>query len=126
MLTGNLPPLNLHEKNGLTVVIHFGKESPRPDVTVMVVSTMSKNSSPVKNVTFQAAVPKTMKIKFQPPSATDLPPHNPILPPAAIMQVILLANPQKENVRFKYKVSYSINDEHFTDKGEVDSLLAPR
>lgn len=36
-----------------------------------------------------------MKIKFQPPSATDLPPHNPILPPAAITQVILLANPNK-------------------------------
>lgn len=55
---GVLPPLNLHEKNGLTVIIHFGKDSPRPDITVIVVSTMSKNSSPVKNVSFQAAVPK--------------------------------------------------------------------
>lgn len=116
---GTLPPLNLHEKNGLSVVIHFGKDSPRPDITVMVVSTMSKNSSPVKNVSFQAAVPKTMKIKLQPPSATDLPPHNPILPPAAITQVMLLSNPQKEDIRFKYKVSYTINGEDFTDLGEV-------
>ncbi|GIY19295.1 ADP-ribosylation factor-binding protein GGA1 [Caerostris darwini] len=123
---GTLPPLNLHEKNGLNVVIHFGKDSPRPDITVMVVSTMSKNSSPVKNVSFQAAVPKSMKIKLQPPSATDLPPHNPILPPAAITQVMLLANPQKENVRFKYKVNYSINGKAFNDLGEVDNLLAPR
>ncbi|GBL98807.1 ADP-ribosylation factor-binding protein GGA1 [Araneus ventricosus] len=123
---GTLPPLNLHEKNGLNVVIHFGKDSPRPDITVMVVSTMSKNSSPVKNVSFQAAVPKSMKIKLQPPSATDLPPHNPILPPAAITQVMLLANPQKENVRFKYKVNYTINGEDYTDIGDVDSLLAPR
>lgn len=53
-------PLSLYEKNGLTVVLHFGKDSPRPDVTVMVVSTMSKNSSPVKNVSFQAAVPKVI------------------------------------------------------------------
>ncbi|GFY50130.1 ADP-ribosylation factor-binding protein GGA1 [Trichonephila inaurata madagascariensis] len=116
---GTMPPMNLHEKNGLSVVIHFGKDSPRPDITVMVVSTMSKNSSPVKNVSFQAAVPKTMKIKLQPPSATDLPPHNPILPPAAITQVMLLANPQKEDIRFKYKVSYTINGEDFTDQGEV-------
>ncbi|KAG8191165.1 hypothetical protein JTE90_016677 [Oedothorax gibbosus] len=123
---GSLPPLNLHEKSGLNVVIHFGKDSPRPDITVMVVSTMSKNSSPVKNVSFQAAVPKSMKIKLQPPSATDLPPHNPILPPAAITQVMLLANPNKENVRFKYKVNYTINGQDFTDLGEVDSLLAPR
>lgn len=41
-----------------------------------------------------------MKIKFQPPSATDLPPHNPILPPAAITQVILLANPNKVTLFF--------------------------
>ncbi|XP_035211139.1 ADP-ribosylation factor-binding protein GGA1-like [Stegodyphus dumicola] len=123
---GSISPLNLHEKNGLNIVIHFGKDSPRPDITVMVVSTMSKNSSPVKNVSFQAAVPKSMKIKLQPPSATDLPPHNPILPPAAITQVMLLANPLKENVRFKYKVNYTINGVDFTDLGEVDSLLAPR
>lgn len=123
---GSLPPLTVHEKNGLTVVIHFGKNIPRPDTTVMVVSTMSKSSSPVKNVSFQAAVPKSMKIKLQPPSATDLPPHNPILPPAAITQVMLLANPQKETVRFKYKVNYTINDKDYTDIGEVDSLLASR
>lgn len=57
---GVLLPLSLYEKNGLTVVLHFGKDSPRPDITVMVVSTMSKNSSPVKNVSFQAAVPKVI------------------------------------------------------------------
>lgn len=36
-----------------------------------------------------------MKVKLQPPSATDLPAFNPILPPAAITQVMLLANPNK-------------------------------
>ena len=36
-----------------------------------------------------------MKVKLQPPSATDLPAYNPILPPAAITQVMLLANPNK-------------------------------
>lgn len=35
-----------------------------------------------------------MKVKLQPPSATDLPAYNPILPPSAITQVMLLANPQ--------------------------------
>ena len=36
-----------------------------------------------------------MKVKLQPPSATDLPAFNPILPPSAISQVLLLANPQQ-------------------------------
>jgi len=32
-----------------------------------------------------------MRVKLQPASATDLPAHNPILPPAAITQVMLIA-----------------------------------
>lgn len=36
-----------------------------------------------------------MKVKLQPPSASDLPAFNPILPPAAITQVMLIANPRK-------------------------------
>lgn len=36
-----------------------------------------------------------MKVKLQPPSGTELSPFNPIQPPAAITQVMLLANPAK-------------------------------
>jgi hypothetical protein len=36
-----------------------------------------------------------MKVKLQPPSATELPAFNPILPPAVITQVMLLANPHQ-------------------------------
>lgn len=36
-----------------------------------------------------------MKVKLQPPSGAELAPFNPILPPAAISQVVLLANPLK-------------------------------
>lgn len=36
-----------------------------------------------------------MKVRLQQPSGTELPPFNPILPPASIRQVVLLANPFK-------------------------------
>jgi len=36
-----------------------------------------------------------MKVKLQPPSGSELPAHNPILPPSAITQVMLIANPAK-------------------------------
>lgn len=123
---GTIPPLTLPEKNGLTIVIHFGKDAPRPDITVMVVSTMNKNNDTVKSFSFQAAVPKSMKLKLQPPSATDLPAYNPILPPAAITQVMLLANPNKEKVRLKYKLTYIINEVTHSELGEVENLLGPR
>ncbi len=36
-----------------------------------------------------------MAVKLQPPSGTELPAFNPILPPAAVTQILLLANPNK-------------------------------
>ncbi|KAK7501469.1 hypothetical protein BaRGS_00007273, partial [Batillaria attramentaria] len=91
----DVSPVTAYDKNGLKSMIHFSTNRPRPDVLVMVLSTLSTNSKPVKNFMFQAAVPKIMKVKLQPPSATDLPAYNPILPPAAITQVLLIANPRK-------------------------------
>ena len=36
-----------------------------------------------------------MSLKIQPASGTHLPAYNPLLPPPAISQVLLVANPQK-------------------------------
>jgi hypothetical protein len=56
---GSVPPLTvLDDKNGITVILNFGKEGPRPDVMVIVVTTISRNSSPISNYLFQAVVPK--------------------------------------------------------------------
>ncbi|XP_038068081.1 ADP-ribosylation factor-binding protein GGA1-like [Patiria miniata] len=119
---GTVAPITAYEKNLIKTVFHFAKNAPRPDITVLVVSTMSTNPSAVKSVVFQAAVPKTMRVKLQPPSATDLPAFNPILPPSAITQVMLIANPQKEKVRLKFKMQYTVNDQVTTDVGEVDKF----
>ncbi|CAG2248750.1 GGA [Mytilus edulis] len=120
---GTSPPINAYDKNGMKIVIHIAKNRPREDVHVMVVSVMSTNTSAVKNFSFQAAVPKAMKVKLQPPSATDLPLYNPILPPSAITQIMLLANPQNERIRLKYKITYSLDSESRSDVGEVDNFV---
>lgn len=119
---GTLPSLNAYDKEGLKIIFHFAKNKPRPDVLVMVVSVMSTNLFPVKSFLFQAAVPKVMKVKLQPPSATDLPTYNPILPPAAITQVMLIANPQKEKIRLKFKITYVKNSDTVSDVGEIDDF----
>lgn len=36
-----------------------------------------------------------MRVKLLPPSSAELPAFNPILPPAAVTQILLLANPHK-------------------------------
>lgn len=79
----------------------------------------------VKNIRFQAAVPKVMKVKLQPPSGTELPAFNPLVPPSAITQVLLLANPQKEKVRLRYKLTFALGDQTFNEMGDVDEFPPP-
>ncbi|XP_077019914.1 ADP-ribosylation factor-binding protein GGA3 isoform X2 [Tamandua tetradactyla] len=91
-------PVTAYDKNGFRILFHFAKECPpgRPDVLVVVVSMLNTAPLPIRSIMLQAAVPKSMKVKLQPPSGTELSPFSPIQPPAAITQVMLLANPLKD------------------------------
>ncbi|KAL1005934.1 hypothetical protein UPYG_G00065850 [Umbra pygmaea] len=117
-------PVTACDKDGVRVLLHFATECPpgRPDVLVMVVSMLNTAPLPVKNIVLQAAVPKSMKVRLQPPSGTDLAPFNPIFPPAAITQVMLLANPLRENVRMRYKLEFTLGEQQCTESGAVDQF----
>jgi hypothetical protein len=41
-----------------------------------------------------------VRIKLQNPSGSDLPTYNPILPPQAITQILVVSNPNKVNNHF--------------------------
>ena len=55
-------PVTSYDKNSIKSLIHFSENRPRSDVLVMVLSTLSTNSKPVKNFMFQAAVPKVRQV----------------------------------------------------------------
>uniref|UniRef100_A0A7M4FT33 Golgi associated, gamma adaptin ear containing, ARF binding protein 3 n=1 Tax=Crocodylus porosus TaxID=8502 RepID=A0A7M4FT33_CROPO len=117
-------PVTAYDKNGFRILLHFAQECPpgRSDVLVVVVSMLNTAPLPIKNIILQAAVPKSMKVKLQPPSGTELSPFNPIQPPAAITQVMLLANPTKEKVRLRYRLTFTLGDQPSTEVGEVDQF----
>uniref|UniRef100_A0A4W5KU65 Golgi associated, gamma adaptin ear containing, ARF binding protein 3a n=1 Tax=Hucho hucho TaxID=62062 RepID=A0A4W5KU65_9TELE len=119
-----LCPVTAYDKDGVRVLLHFATDCPpgRPDVLVMVVSMLNTAPLPVRNIVLQAAVPKSMKVRLQPPSGTDLVPFNPIFPPAAITQVMLLANPLMEKVRMRYKLTFTLGEQQCTETGEVDQF----
>ncbi|XP_023670407.1 ADP-ribosylation factor-binding protein GGA1 [Paramormyrops kingsleyae] len=123
----NLLPVTVFDRHSLRVLFHFARDSPpgRPDVLVVVISMLSSAPVPVTNIRFQAAVPKVMKVKLQPPSGTELPSFNPILPPAAITQVLLLANPSKEKVRLRFKLTFVLGEESHDETGDVEQFPAP-
>ncbi|XP_071528868.1 ADP-ribosylation factor-binding protein GGA3 [Panulirus ornatus] len=110
------------DSNDVTVTLHFTENQPRDDVSVVVVSTVSHNSQPISNYVLQAVVPKGCKVRLQPPSSNDLAAYSPFLPPPAITQIMLIANPNKLNVSLKVMLSYSLDDDPVTEMGEVESL----
>ncbi|KAM3863441.1 ADP-ribosylation factor-binding protein GGA3 [Diretmus argenteus] len=117
-------PVTAYDKDGVRVLLNFASDCPpgRPDVLVMVVSMLNTAPLPVHNVVLQAAVPKSMKVKLQPPSGTELAPFNPILPPASITQIMLLANPAREKVRLRYKLAFTLGERPCNEVGEVDQF----
>ncbi|XP_061495048.1 ADP-ribosylation factor-binding protein GGA1 [Rhineura floridana] len=120
-------PVTVYDQHGFRVLFHFAKDSlpDRPDVLVVVISMLSTAPLPIRNIVFQSAVPKVMKVKLQPPSGTELPAFNPIVPPAAVTQVLLLANPQKEKVRLRYKLTFTMADQTYNEMGDVDQFPSP-
>uniref|UniRef100_A0A8D0AT35 Golgi-associated, gamma adaptin ear containing, ARF binding protein 1 n=1 Tax=Sander lucioperca TaxID=283035 RepID=A0A8D0AT35_SANLU len=123
----NLLPVTVFDKHSLRVLFTFARDCPpsRPDVLVVIISMLSSAPIPVTNIRFQAAVPKVMKVKLQPPSSTELPAFNPILPPAAITQILLLANPHKEKVRLRYKLTFNLGEQSHDESGDVDQFPPP-
>ncbi|XP_047433300.1 ADP-ribosylation factor-binding protein GGA1-like [Mugil cephalus] len=122
-----LLPVTVFDKHSLRVLFTFARDCPpsRPDVLVVIISMLSSAPIPVTNIRFQAAVPKVMKVKLQPPTSTELPAFNPILPPAAITQILLLANPHMEKVRLRYKITFNLGDKSHDESGDVDQFPPP-
>ncbi|XP_042720579.1 ADP-ribosylation factor-binding protein GGA2 isoform X3 [Lagopus leucura] len=114
-------PLTVYDRDGFKAMLHFSRDPApgRPDVLVMVLSMLSTSAQPIKDIVFQAAVPKTMKIKLQPASGSELPAFSPLLPPAVVSQVLLLANPHKDPVRLKYKLAFRHGEQPVSKVGEV-------
>ena len=119
-----VPPLTLQESDdGISIVLHFGKDQPREHVFATVVTVINKLPDAISNYELKAVVPKGCKVKIQDPTTTSLPAHNPFVPASAITQVMLIANPAKKHpVSLKYIVSYTVDGEPQTEMGQVDKL----
>lgn len=59
-LAGTICPLTVYDRNGFKAMLHFSRDPApgRPDVLVMVLSMLSTSAHPIKDIVFQAAVPK--------------------------------------------------------------------
>ncbi|KAM8878606.1 ADP-ribosylation factor-binding protein GGA1-like isoform 2-T2 [Spinachia spinachia] len=122
--SGNLEPITVYDHGGVHVSLHFARDPPpgRPGVAVVVLSAVNTSALGVKDFLFQAAVPKTMLVKLQPPSGTNLPAYDPLLPPPAVSQVLLLSNPDNRRLRLRYKLTLTHGGRPRTESGDVDNF----
>lgn len=59
---GNKPPLTImDDPEGLKVMLHFARDHPRENVSVIVITTMNQNALPITNYQFDASVSKVSK-----------------------------------------------------------------
>ncbi|XP_046398089.1 ADP-ribosylation factor-binding protein GGA1 [Ischnura elegans] len=127
---GKTPPIVAlagEDGSGMSVELRLGHAESglegREDVSVLVITITSRLETPISNCLFQAVVPKGCRLRLLPASGTDLPAHNPFLPPAAITQVMLIASATKEPICLKWVLSYVTEDEETaTEMGEVAKL----
>ncbi|XP_061089202.1 ADP-ribosylation factor-binding protein GGA3-like [Conger conger] len=120
----NIAPITAYDKSGIRVMLHFAKDCPmgRPDVVVMVISMLSTSPRPVRDVVFQAAVPKSMRVKLQTATGSELPSYNPIVPPTVISQILLLSNPLRDKVRLRYKLTFTHGEQKTSELGEIENF----
>nr|XP_039257337.1 ADP-ribosylation factor-binding protein GGA1-like [Styela clava] len=118
-----LPPLTVYDNNGLRVLFHFTQDfatADRKDTLVTVISIMSTRPAAIPNIVLQVAVPKIMRVKLQTPSSTQLAAFNPIVPSPPITQIMVLANPNKREVKMRFKLDYKLDEQtSVSETGEI-------
>ncbi|KAM5331938.1 ADP-ribosylation factor-binding protein GGA2 isoform 1-T1 [Glossophaga mutica] len=117
----SLPPLIVYDRNGFRILLHFSQMGApgHPEVQVLLLTMMSTATQPVWDIMFQVAVPKSMRVKLQPASSSQLPAFSPLMPPTMISQMLLLDNPHKEPIRLRYKLTFNQGGQPFSEVGEV-------
>lgn len=112
-------PLVLYEKNELRVVLEQaadGKHSSQDQHFIQMKATNLSVNNFIKDFLFSAAAPKTMQLQLS-QSTTSI-----IQPMDSLSQIIAIANPKKERLRLRIKISYKIGDLAYEDQSDVSNF----
>ncbi|XP_011409718.1 PREDICTED: AP-1 complex subunit gamma-1 [Amphimedon queenslandica] len=111
----SIPSIIAFEKNSLKIEFHFEKNG--TNISITLLATNSSNL-PFSDFVFQAAIPKTFKLQMQPPSGNVIPAHN----QGNVTQVINIENPQKQPLRMKTRINYTVSGAPVLEQGEVNNF----
>lgn len=116
--TNGIPPMRAFDKDGLKLDFAFEKSPANQQMTVMSLTATNSTQNLFTDFLFQAAVPKSLQLQLLPPSGTEIAPNN----TGFIKQTLKILNPNKNPLRMKVRVSYTVNGTSIQDQTEVNNF----
>lgn len=111
------------EKDGLAVFMELCKpDQSNPSCTSISFKFRNSNLSDMQNISFQAAVPKYLKLEMHPPTSTVIPANS----NGAVSQEIRVTNSMQgqKNIVLKLKIGYNINGTVVDEMATVSNFPA--
>ncbi|XP_035021124.1 AP-1 complex subunit gamma-1 isoform X4 [Hippoglossus stenolepis] len=113
-----IPPMTAYNKNGLKIDFTFERANPNPNIAVITIHASNSTEADMTEFVFQAAVPKTFQLQLLSPSSNIVPALN----QGFVTQVIRVLNPQKQQLRMRIKLTYTLKGSPMQDLAEVNNF----
>uniref|UniRef100_A0AAQ5X297 AP-1 complex subunit gamma n=1 Tax=Amphiprion ocellaris TaxID=80972 RepID=A0AAQ5X297_AMPOC len=113
-----IPPMTAYNKNGLKIDFTFERANPNPNIAVITIHASNSTEADMTDFVFQAAVPKTFQLQLLSPSSNVVPALN----QGTVTQVIRVLNPQKQQLRMRIKLTYTLKGSAVQDLAEVNNF----
>uniref|UniRef100_A0A8B9HWI7 AP-1 complex subunit gamma n=1 Tax=Astyanax mexicanus TaxID=7994 RepID=A0A8B9HWI7_ASTMX len=113
-----IPPMTAYNKNGLKIEFTFERSNPNPNISVITIHASNSTEADMTDFVFQAAVPKTFQLQLLSPSSNIVPALN----QGSVTQVIRVLNPQKQQLRMRIKLTYTLKGAPVQDLAEVNNF----
>uniref|UniRef100_A0A8C4HAH4 AP-1 complex subunit gamma n=1 Tax=Dicentrarchus labrax TaxID=13489 RepID=A0A8C4HAH4_DICLA len=114
----SIPPMTAYNKNGLKIDFTFERANPNPNIAVITIHASNSTEADMTDFVFQAAVPKTFQLQLLSPSSNVVPALN----QGTVTQVIRVLNPQKQQLRMRIKLTYTLKGSPVQDLAEVNNF----
>ncbi|KRT82627.1 hypothetical protein AMK59_3340 [Oryctes borbonicus] len=112
----DVPTLTAFERNGLKITFALEKLPEASNTLSINVTATNTTLSNMTDFLFQAAIPKTFQIQMLSPSGTVL------VPNGEITQVLRVMNPNKNVLKMRVRISYTIDGTTVQEQTEVNNF----
>jgi AP-1 complex subunit gamma-1 len=118
----SFPSITAYQKNNIAVTFAFTKTPGQPHLTTITGTYVNHGGDSVADFSLQAAVPKFMQLKLDPPSGTTLPPFGSSTATQS-MHINNTMHGQKPLV-MRLRIAYTLNGQPALDQTEVGNFPA--